>query len=479
MAASAPNRGVVIQARQQQMGDSAVAINTAISANVNGDRVGVYVKEPAFLVINDVPAKEMDMERRLPHGGTVERHGSWVLITWPDNGRLKVTTQVWGGLDYEFTQGTSAGSIVGLIGNSSGNAPNNLTARDGVLLNVSDQDFQTKLYRQFANSWRIKQSESLFHYWPGESTAKFTDLTMPLKPVNAVSLSSDARSKAESICRAFGVRNQPLLDDCILDVGLTGMPAFVGSSVSILNEIGASLHRSTSPPVAVASTATSTATDQYAINIGDTVSPDRPSAGAGTIRQTGEKQSYLFSASAGSIIYVKVGPCDGDIPNLDLHDPEDHSILLKIGCGDFGPVTLPRAGTYRIVASTKQAAGHYSFSLLPTTFDQFSIKIGDTVSPDHPAPGAGIIAKLGEQQSYSFQARAGEIVYYSAASCEGAAPWFRLLDQDQNLIDLTAGCGDRGPFTLHKAGAYRILVSADTGTARYSFKISERPISRR
>ena len=128
------------------------------------------------------------------------------------------------------------------------------------------------------------------------------------------------------------------------------------------------------------------------------------------------------------------------------------------------------------MTSTKQAPGHYTFSLLPTTLDHYSIKIGDSVSPDYPVRGAGIIAQLGEQQSYSFQARTGEVVYYSAASCEGVAPWFRLLDQSNNLIDLTAGCGDRGPFTLRSAGVYRILVSADTGTTRYSFKLSRQPI---
>lgn len=478
VAASAPNGGIMIQARQQQWGDSLGAINTAVAANVNGDRVGVYSKEPAFLMINDVPAKEMDMKRHLPHGGTLERHGGWVMITWPDLSRLKVTTQVFNGLDYEFMPGSKAGSIAGLLGSSSGDAANHLTARDGVVLNAADHDFQTEVYRQFANSWRIRKSESLFHYWPGESTAKFTDPTMPLKPVNTASLSSDSRSKAESICRAFGMRNQPFLDDCVLDVSVTGMPAFLVSSFAASLSGAPTPVRSASaapaPPVS-----TRLATDQYEINLGDTVSLDHPSAGAGTIPKAGEKQFYLFSAAAGAIVYVKVGPCDGDTPNFDLHDPDDHSIELKIGCGDFGPVTLSRAGTYRIVTSTNQGGAHYSFSLLPTTLDQYSIKIGDTVSPDHPARGAGVITQMGEQQSYSFQARAGQIVYYSAERCEGVTLWFKLLDQANTVIDVTAGCGDRGPIRLRTAGVYRILVSADRGSARYGFQIAAQPISRR
>jgi len=32
-----------------------ITFNTAVAANVNGDRIGVYAKEPSFLMVNNTP----------------------------------------------------------------------------------------------------------------------------------------------------------------------------------------------------------------------------------------------------------------------------------------------------------------------------------------------------------------------------------------------------------------------------------------
>jgi len=221
-----------------------------------------------------------------------------------------------------------------------------------------------------------------------------------------------------------------------------------------------------------ASVAPSPTADHYAINIGDTVSPDHPSAGAGIISKPGEKETYAFSGRAGSIIYVKVGPCDGAAPAFDLRDPANNLVDGNLGCGDFGPVTLRNSGTYRIVASAEKGAAHYTFSLRPTTVDQYSIKIGDTVSPDHPSTGAGIIGQAGERQSYSFAARAGTIVYFKVGPCEGGPVSFDFLNPANNNIGGVYSCGDFGPVTLSSAGTYRLLAKADRGSsARYTVSL--------
>jgi RHS repeat-associated protein len=474
LAASAANGGMVIQARQQQLGNSPVAINTAIAANVDGDRVSIYTKEPEFLMINNEPAEETDLERHLPHGGRVERHGGLVEIRWSDGTLLKVT-RAWESLNFEFAPTPNVGPIAGLLGGSAANESGNITARDGTLLSVSDRDFQTKIYRQFANGWRIKQSESLFHYWPGESTAKFTDLTMPLKAVNASSLSSDTRSKAEAICRSFGAQTEPLLDDCILDVGITGMPGFAAAYAGLSLPTAS---RAATAPAAASSASVPAAglgTDKYAINIGDTVSPDHPSLGAGMIRKSGEKQSYLFSGQAGQIVYVKFGSCDGDGLHLDLYDPTNFGFAGTFGCHDFGPVTLAKSGTYKFVAYPNPggARAHYTFSVLPTTFEKYSIKIGDTVSRDHPAKGAGSIVRLGERQSYSFSGQAGQIVYVKFGSCDGVGLHVDLHDPTGFGFAASGGCHDFGPATLAKSGTYQMLAYLDTGdvSAHYAFTL--------
>jgi hypothetical protein len=211
--------------------------------------------------------------------------------------------------------------------------------------------------------------------------------------------------------------------------------------------------------------------DQYSIKIGDTVSPDHQAHGAGIIAQPGERQSYSFEARNGQIIYFSSDQCEGSTLAFDLFNPANNVIDGRSGCGDVGPVTLPTTGIYRILAKADSGVARYTFSLRSTTFAQYSINIGDTVSSDHPGRGAGIIAQPGARQSYSFKARAGQIIYFSSDHCEGSPLAFDLFDPANNLIGGRTGCGDSGPSTLHTAGVYRIMVKADRGAARYSFSL--------
>jgi hypothetical protein len=221
--------------------------------------------------------------------------------------------------------------------------------------------------------------------------------------------------------------------------------------------------------------------EQYSIKIGDTVSPDHPVRGAGIIAQLGERQSYSFPGKAGQIVYFSAGNCEGSLVDFEIKKPSNDSAGFSRGnCGDLGPITLATTGTYKILVKADQGSARYSFSLRPTTFEQYSIKIGDAVSPDHPSRGAGIIAQMGEQQSYSFPGRAGQIIYFGATNCEGDSVDFSIKKPSDGSTEAgRGGCGDLGPITLTATGTYRILVKADRGAARYSFKISGQPISKK
>ncbi len=456
-----------IQVRQEPLSAEAVAITSAVAANVNGDRVGVYMKEPSFLMLNGAPISELEVERRLPHGGKVQRHGAQVVITCPDGGRLAIT-RVAGLLNYTFYPSPAGTNFAGLLGTADG-APARITSRDGRTLIRTDLDFANKLYQDFGNTWRIKPSESLFHYWPGESTAKFTDLNFPPKRTSVEAIPPPERAKAESICRAMGVRTEPLLHDCILDVGITGMPAFSTASVGIHlvpasgSAEGSSYESASSPP---------SKPDQFTIKIGDTVSPDHAAPGMGKISAAGEIQSYAFSANGGSIIYLRASACEGAGVVFDLRNPANELIGGRGGCGDFGPQTLASTGTYRLIVHADQAPAKFNFALLPTSFEQYSIKVGDTVSPDHPAAGAGSISRLGERQAYSFDGTAGTILYVKVEHCEGDPVSFELRNAADQAIVGGSACGDFGPTPLPSTGTYRILVNPDRGSsARYSFSL--------
>ena len=470
---ASPDGKPVIQARQEPWG-TLVTINTAVAANVDGDHVAVYQKEPAFLMVNGAPERALDIEKRLPHGGSLQRHGGQVAIDWNDGDRLTVT-QVANLLNYSFLPAAgTARKYTGLLGNAGG--PDQVVARDRFAVSRSDPDFNSRLYKQIGNSWRIKQPESLFHYWPGESTAKFTDRNFPPKYVSASSLAADQRTKAESICRSVGVRVQPLLDDCILDVGITGMPAVAAASVGVRvpsPSTGAVSSSYTSPAPAAPPTP-----DHYSINIGDTVSPEHPAANAGVITTADQKQYYVFSAQADAYVYVNVGPCEGGVPSFEVHQPDDKLIGGRIGCGDFGPVNLPFQGTYQIIVKADKPPAKYTFTVRRASFDRYSIKIGDRVSPDHPAQGAGIIKDLGQQQSYSFAGHAGDTVFLGLGPCEGANPSFKFLNPDNSIFDFTIGnCQVSLRKTLPVTGTYQILASTDRANvdSRYGFFLSSVP----
>jgi hypothetical protein len=346
------------------------------------------------------------------------------------------------------------------------------------MIGTSDPDFAAKLYEHVGNSWRVKQSESLFHYWPGESTATFTNLNIPSGEVTASSIAL-TRSKAETICRAVGVRGQPALDDCILDVGVTGMPAFAAASVGIGTNPAATPRTPGGSAAAANAPATNVPAtqlpppDHYDIKIGDTVSTDHPAKGAGILNSVAQRQSYSFTASNGERVYVSVGPCQGEALSLDLLKP-DGGVLDGAGhCRDFGPATLPVAGTYRIVASASGTA-RYTFSLRTALLNQFPLKIDDSISPDHPA-GAGIITQAGQRQSYSFNAQAGEVVYLGIGPCEGAVPSLDILAPDNHRLDGQMGCHDLGREVLPQGGAYRIVARTDKDPARYSFSLRSVP----
>ena len=123
IALMSPDGKVEVQARQEgSTPQSSVSYNTAVAANVDGDRVGVYSREPAFLMVNGTAVNAPDIEERLPHGGLLERHGGHVVVTWPDGSQLSVTLVV-NTLNYGFVPSSAVGpTLRGLLG-SDGRQP--------------------------------------------------------------------------------------------------------------------------------------------------------------------------------------------------------------------------------------------------------------------------------------------------------------------------------------------------------------------
>ena len=475
LVAASPDGKVIIQSRQEPvLGGTEITFNTAVATSVDGDRVGVYAKEPSFVVINGDTVKATDVEKSLPRGGNLQLHGATVNLTWSDGTQINIV-RTGRTLDYAITTAPhSKTKLTGLLGDTGG--PQELVGRDGMVLSRSDPAFQVKLYRQFGNSWRVARAESLFDYRPGESTVTFTNLSIPSREVRAGSLAPAKRSKAEAVCAALGVRGQPALDDCILDVGATGMPGFGVSSVAFATSIPApgttrgSVATGNAPAAALPG---SSPTDRYQIHVGDTISPDHP-AGAGRLNAA-QSQSYSFEGHAGQGVYLAIGPCEGPVLLLDIIAPDGHRLDGQIGCHNLGRETLPQTGTYLIVVRTEKEPARYNFTLRAVPADQhFAVRLPLTVSPDTPAPGAGHLDAPGAQQFYEFDAATGTTLHVEG-TCTPGCPQLELR---------VAAQGDAGEtglnlwhlnydWQLPPGGKYMIRVRSTGYVGNYSFTASE------
>src|SRR5262249_32400832 len=133
--------------------------------------------------VNNRPVK-ITAPLHLPGGGFVEYEanaGTYAVI-WPDHSVVYVEALVpWLEVTAELNthyQGHGAG----LLGVWNGRPNDDLATRAGKLLR-SPLSFST-MYKVFGNNWRITQAQSLFYYAKGQSTAMFTNRSVPQKPLS-------------------------------------------------------------------------------------------------------------------------------------------------------------------------------------------------------------------------------------------------------------------------------------------------------
>ncbi|MGB1017029.1 MAG: VWD domain-containing protein, partial [Nannocystaceae bacterium] len=241
-----------LQVRLEPIGSSRrISTTTAVAMKVGLARVsirpglGLYVEghpvnldpsaqalagqQALVMVGNQLTTLEAE-KFALAGGGQVQRFGSDYLIDWPDKSRLWVQVQP-RSLDIFFdTALETKGRTRGLFGVFNDQQADDLTTRDGTV--IAKPTFEP-LYKQFAESWRVTPAESLFDYQPGETTETFTDRTMPDQPVTLDSLDAASRTKADQQCRAAGIVDPVALDECTLDLALSGDLAFLASARAV------------------------------------------------------------------------------------------------------------------------------------------------------------------------------------------------------------------------------------------------------
>jgi hypothetical protein len=121
--------------------------------------------------------------------------------------------------------------VRGLLVNANGN-PNQLATRAGAVLTgpFSFKDF----YLRYGESWRVTPAQSMLNM-----CGKVKQSARPTRPFHAEDLDPQTAARVRAICVDAGIRKNPFLDACMIDVAFTGKAS------------AARIYASTRPPVAV------------------------------------------------------------------------------------------------------------------------------------------------------------------------------------------------------------------------------------
>lgn len=259
-----------VQVREAPYGSSSsLGINIAAAMRVGNDRVAIYSQDFPDNNTQDplrVNGKTISGEKQnLSGGGFVAHTGSGsYLVQWPSG--EQVTVKIFNKL-VEVTPGVTEGDrgqLEGLLGNFNGNPSDDFMTRDGRVIaenkeamniarsvlsnfNVSrwipipldplTEAFLDSIHRQFGDSWRVSQTESLFDYPAGKNTDSFTKKSFPNGFVILRMLAPQAVQLAEETCRKAEVPNERL-EGCLFDVAASGDVSLASVAANILkNEV--------------------------------------------------------------------------------------------------------------------------------------------------------------------------------------------------------------------------------------------------
>ncbi|WP_405177746.1 VWD domain-containing protein [Nocardia sp. NBC_01377] len=431
LASSTPG-DLEVQVRQTAFpGSSVVSVNTAAAMNVAGDTVGIYLTADGMtLRINGTQTPVTEKQIALGRGGAVAGRGDGVTVRWPDGSTFDADPiGPWGLRLAVGALPERRTTMTGLLGDYNGDPKDDLAVRGGRTLQTPPP-FEA-LYPEFADSWRVEQSRSLFDYGPGEDTATFTDRHKPTRAIDATGLPN--RATAELICRRSGITDPRILANCILDVALTGQPAFAEDA----------------------------AQSQAALTIdGDLLLEVRTPATAAEVTVPGIAGQRLFVRITGS-----------DLPDqcavVTLLDPQRQPLgsgCVITGSGFIDTVTLPVTGQYTLrLAPAENATGRATLRINTATDHTAAITIdgtADTATVGQP----GAVSTLG------FDAVAGQKIFIEAteATLPDECNVLSLRDPDGQF--LAGGCviGGKGYVdgtVLPRAGRYTVLVDPHGDTS--------------
>jgi hypothetical protein len=252
-----------VQVRQQPVPGRQLSMNTAVALGMGRHRLAIYAQNapdgrtPVW--IDGVPLPGGNGQFPLPGGGSLTRSDHHYTVTWPRGEVVRISGVSMGGsLFFNVTPEVPRrpGQYQGLLGDLNGNPADDLRIRGGAVLPTQDtyapvtrlvngliqspipldsvqSTFFQQLYRQFGDSWRLSEDESLFAYGPGQSTETLSDRAFPRQFPSLAGVAPAQVQEATRLCREAGV-DAWFLEGCVFDVAATGQADFVQAAVTAL-----------------------------------------------------------------------------------------------------------------------------------------------------------------------------------------------------------------------------------------------------
>ena len=229
----------IVQVRQQWTPNRPnVAFNKAVAMQMGKTRVAVFL-DPARLVVNGRRVALADGKTlSLPDNVEVTRNANVYVIKRSSGETVRVTAidnawvNILGGhfMDVAVSLNyTAYGGMRGLLGNGNGDVQDDIATRDGKVLAqpVSFEEF----YHRYGASMSIQSRESLFGEdrrivggaKPGAAVKNV--FVAPKKPYTVKNLTPREYKSARAACIKAGIKSEPLLDACTLDVAVLRSPA--------------------------------------------------------------------------------------------------------------------------------------------------------------------------------------------------------------------------------------------------------------
>jgi von Willebrand factor type D domain len=260
-----------LQTRQTPYNNSnSLSVNSAAAMKIGRDRVAFYAQyfpdtdTSTPLRINGKPTKIQGDKLTLDDGEILKQGGSYVVSL--STGEKVIINPVGSGsnafLNVSPFVYNRAGKYSGLLGNVNGKPNDDFQIRGGSnilearstygdvkqvvnlvglrlpgVLDRAEQVYFDQLYKNFANSWRVKPEESMFDYPPGKTTQSYVNPGFPDKYLTLNMLSADQIQNARNACNAAKVTDD-LMEGCIFDVGFSGQSDFARATAEINSYIG-------------------------------------------------------------------------------------------------------------------------------------------------------------------------------------------------------------------------------------------------